>query len=86
MEQYAGWNYAAHDLANTWCELAIDNLAPAYPFFSFHVELYPTDEEKRLFSRHFLIGRFGKEPTAEEIEKCVRQGQISSSCLWLQLV
>jgi choline/ethanolamine kinase len=66
--EYAGYNYAAFDIGNHWCEWTADyhSSDPA----QLNLERYPNQEEQLRFVRAYLRERYSPNPlTEDEIEK-----------------
>ncbi|XP_033646057.1 choline kinase alpha-like isoform X1 [Asterias rubens] len=52
--EYSSYNYRASDMANHFCEWAIDNNKESAPFFSLNPEDFPTEEQQLKFIRTYL--------------------------------
>eukprot|EP00457_Paulinella_chromatophora_P008263 gb/GEZN01008294.1/.p1 GENE.gb/GEZN01008294.1/~~gb/GEZN01008294.1/.p1 ORF type:complete len:429 (-),score=54.50 gb/GEZN01008294.1/:80-1366(-) len=63
--EYANYNFRGFDLANTLCEMYIDNDAPHFPFFEIRVELIPSARVRLDYFRSYLASHRDCPPEQE---------------------
>lgn len=52
--EFCSYNYRGYDFANHFCEWAIENSYPDYPYFCIKMANYPSEQERRYFIREYL--------------------------------
>lgn len=82
---YAGWNYAAYDIANLFCEAAIDNNTGDFPGFAIDHRHYPSRPQQKRWLRHYLATRqtYPSPKTAETVA-AVSDGDVEKWMAWAE--
>ncbi|RWS02548.1 choline/ethanolamine kinase-like protein [Dinothrombium tinctorium] len=86
--EYCAYNYRGFDIANHFCEWALDYSNPEYPHFYVRSEDYPNEEQRRHFIRNYLqwastSGNLSKyQNTEEQLLKEAEYFTLASHMLW----
>ncbi|XXQ34626.1 Aminoglycoside phosphotransferase domain-containing protein [Plasmodiophora brassicae] len=86
--EYASWNYAAYDLANAFCESALDNNPAAGSSttgFLVRPELAPTLDTEIHVARSYLSTFHGRTPSQDEVRALISEIALfkpASHLLW----
>ena len=82
---------AAYDIANHFCEMAIENDVSRFPGFILHPDRYPDADEQDVFLRAYLEAQCAEGAVAptdadvaqlvEEVRQCMLPASLSSALL-----
>ncbi|UYV76369.1 CHKA [Cordylochernes scorpioides] len=67
--EYCSYNYRGFDLANHFLEFCYDYQNKDYPYYSVHMENYPSKEQQLIFLRHYLSCSRVEGDDSEDIEQ-----------------
>ncbi|XP_065203007.1 choline/ethanolamine kinase isoform X2 [Planococcus citri] len=80
--EYCAYNYRAFEIANHFMEWVFDYKVPDYPYFSVHVDNYPTMQQQRTFVEHYLKS-LGSDESADVILEEVKHFTLATHFLWV---
>lgn len=80
--EYCAYNYRSYEIANHFIEWIFDYKVPEYPYFSVHLDNYPTVQQQRAFVEHYLKSS-GSDDSVDVILEEVKHFTLATHLLWV---